>query len=175
MTTERGETLPSPDEQAEFAALRATDAVRGAAERLSEGLLLDAPLFRAPMRLGRGVAMSAEPRMAALVEVAARLWPGPDPVDFLKREAIRHLAELDRALNQAIELRTSADELVFPELSRLWIHPTRLEALLSLLQAGLAAAAGHTTKVLDLLVSARAEADLRTCEERLLERAQRGA
>ncbi len=108
-------------------------------------------------------------------EIAARLFPGPDPVDFAKREAIRHLAKLDRALNHAIELRGSAYGLVFPELARLWIQPTKLEILVSLLQAELATAVAEAARVLDLLASARVENDLRNCDERAIERAQRGA
>jgi hypothetical protein len=102
--------------------------------------------------------------------VAARLWPEPDPINFAKRQAIAYLIRLDCALNSANELRAGADELVFPEISRLWIQPTRLEILLSLLHAELRAAARHAGDVLDLLKAARTENDVRNCEERLLER-----
>ncbi len=112
---------------------------------------------------------------ASPLDVAARLWPGPDPVNYAKRQAIAHLVKLDRALKTATELRASADELIFPEISKLWIHPTRLEILLSLLQVELEAAARQVAGAVDVLHAARRENDIRNCEERLLEREQKAA
>jgi hypothetical protein len=108
-------------------------------------------------------------------EVAARLWPPPDPVNFAKREAIRYLALLDRALRNVVDLRSGADELIFPELTRLWIHPSRMEILLGLLRAELQAADRLVGNVLDLLLAARGENFRREGDERLLERREKQA
>ncbi len=107
---------------------------------------------------------------ATAAEIAEQLWPPPDPVNYCRREAIRRIAALDRKLKVALELRARVDPILFEDLSRLWIHPTRSELRLALLLSELRAAAKLLEEAVDLLASARMENSLRFYDERLLER-----
>jgi len=103
-------------------------------------------------------------------EVAERLWPPPDPVNYAKREAVARLDKSDCAIRKALELREAADAVLFDDLSRLWIHPTRVEILLGSELAQLRAAASGVQDALDLLASARSENERRFYDERIRER-----
>ncbi len=103
-------------------------------------------------------------------EIAARLWPPPDPVNYCRRETIRHLADFDRKLKIAIHLRARIDPILFEDLTRLWISPNTSEKRLVLLLSELRAAVGLLKEVTDLLATARLENSIRFYDERLLER-----
>jgi hypothetical protein len=110
---------------------------------------------------------------ATAAEVAARLWPPPDPVNFCRREAIGRISAFDRKLKVAVDLRSRIDPIIFEDISRLWIHPTRTELRLVLLLSELRAALGFLQDATDLLSSARTENSLRFYDERLLEREEK--
>ncbi len=103
-------------------------------------------------------------------EIAARLWPPPDPVNHCRREAVARIVALDRRLKVAIDLRARVDPIFFEDLSRLWIHPTRSELRLGLLLSELRAAVQVLEEAVGLLASARSENSLRFYDERLRER-----
>jgi len=106
-------------------------------------------------------------------EVAERLWPGPDPVNFCRREAIRRISEFDRKLKVAINLRARIDPILFEDLTRLWISPNTAEKRLVLLLSELRAAAGFLQEATELLAAARLENSIRFHDERLLEREEK--
>jgi hypothetical protein len=106
-------------------------------------------------------------------EVAERLWPGPDPVNFCRREVIRHLGAFDRKLKIAINLRTRIDPIIFEDLTRLWINPNTSERRLVLLLSELRAAASLLQQVTEMLAAARLENSIRFHDERLLEREEK--
>lgn len=106
-------------------------------------------------------------------EVAERLWPGPDPVNFCRRRAIGRISAFDQKLKVAVDLRSRIDPIIFEDVSRLWIHPTRTELRLVLLLAELRTAVGLLQEATDLLASARSENELCFYNERLLEREEK--
>ena len=108
-------------------------------------------------------------------EIAARLWPPPDPVNYCRREAIGRIAALDRALKAAMELRARAGRLIFGDLSRLWIKETDTETLLRPMLSELQTAVRELDNALGLLSAARTENSIRFCDERLLERQEQRA
>lgn len=110
------------------------------------------------------------PPQPSLREIVERIFPPPDPVNHCKREAIVRLDACDRAIRKALDLRETAQSILFEDLGRLWIHPTRSEVLLALELAELRAVVKHLSDALDLLSSARSENALRFYDERLLER-----
>jgi len=107
---------------------------------------------------------------ATAEEVAARLWPPPDPVNHCRREAVSLIAALDRKLRVAIDLRARVDPIFFEDLSRLWIYPTRSELRLGLLLSELRAAVKALEEAIGFLAAARTENSLRFYDERLRER-----
>jgi hypothetical protein len=107
------------------------------------------------------------------IERVARRWPPPDPVNRMKRDAFRHLLNIDTALNRARPLRTAAARITLVEIDRLWVRPSKLEGLLTSLHAELKAAAEHAAEALYLLSEARFENDLRNLEERSRERTEK--
>jgi hypothetical protein len=109
-------------------------------------------------------AVGQQARRGAAYGVASRRWPSCDPIDFARREAIKDIAASDRALGNAIDLREAANEIAFPDLERLRIHPSRTEILLSLELASLRDAARHMECALDLLTGARRENKRRFCD-----------
>jgi hypothetical protein len=109
-------------------------------------------------------------RAASPIEVAARLWPPPDPGNYMKREIVSRLLEMAVALNRAVGLRSRLDGLVFPQLDKLWTQPTKLEAVLTLLQLELRNAERSVASSLYLLSEARNENDIRNLDERSRER-----
>lgn len=115
----------------------------------------------------RGADRNTRPTAQA---IAAKLWPPPDPVAYCKREAIARLDASDRAIRKALDLRETAQPIVFEDLGRLWIHPTRSEVLIALELAELKAAVELLAGALDLLTAARTENELRSYDERLRER-----
>jgi hypothetical protein len=107
-------------------------------------------------------------------ELAFQLFPPPDPINFARREAVSRLNSSDWALHNALELRETANGIVFTDLSRLWIHPTRAEILLALELADLRTASRYLADALDQLAGARRENGLRFYDERARERLERG-
>jgi hypothetical protein len=107
------------------------------------------------------------------VEIVARLWPPPDPVNYARREAIARLGAADRRLRNALELRQTAEPILFSDLERLHVRVTRAEVLVALQHLELTQAAREVEAALDLLAAARQENDLRTLEERRQERLER--
>lgn len=106
-------------------------------------------------------------------DVAARLWPGPDSVNFCRREAIRHLGAFDRKLKVAVNLRARIDPIIFEDLTRLWINPNTAELRLLLLLSEMRAASGLLQEVTEKLAAARLENSIRFHDERLLEREEK--
>jgi hypothetical protein len=100
-------------------------------------------------------------------ELAARLWPPPDPINFCKRRAVESLSAADLDMRQAVGLRTKAGGVFFSNLASLWIHDTHAERLLVLSRARLLDAARHIGDVLDDFRSARLETLNRLADERL--------
>jgi hypothetical protein len=117
-------------------------------------------------------ATKAKPTASA-GEVAERLWPGPDPMNFARREAIARLGAADRRLRNALELRETAEPILFSDLERLHVRVTRAEVLVALEHLELTEAAREVEAALDLLAAARHENDLRILEERSRERLER--
>lgn len=115
----------------------------------------------------------AMPRKSA-VEIAAELWPGPDPVDFCKRETIARLLAFDGRLERIRGLRARAFRSLFPELGRLWIHAGDCERALQDLAAELELAAKSVHEAVEFMTSARLENELRFFEGRLYDRIVRG-
>jgi hypothetical protein len=111
----------------------------------------------------------------AAAEIAARLWPPPDPVNYCRREAIAHLERSDEALRGAVRLRTSADPIIWSGLVRLHIHETEAERVLGLYRGKLRHAEREITEALDFLAAARSENELRFYDEHIREREEKRA
>lgn len=123
------------------------------------------------MSKGAAAEQTREPYPPATAsEIAARLWPPPDPVNYCKREAVARLEAFDRAIIKAFDLRETAQPIIFEDLGRLHVRPTRTELLLELELMELQRAARRLSDALDLLKSARMENELRFFDERLRER-----
>lgn len=128
-------------------------------------------------KAGRGVTRDPGPHgktvaanRSTAYDVAARLWPPPDPVNYLRREAVARLGAADRRLRHALDLRGAADPILFADLDRLHIRTTRAEVLLALEHSELIAAAAELSAALGLLHEARTENDIRTLEDSIAER-----
>lgn len=113
---------------------------------------------------------AAEDNTTSVHAIARRLWPPPDTVNYAKCEAIARVDASDQKLQRALELRETADAVLFEDVGRLWIHPTRAEFLLALELAELYAAAERLSSALDLFASARSENSFRFYDERIRER-----
>jgi len=106
-------------------------------------------------------------------EIAERLWPGPDPADFCRREAIAHLEKLDGALRGAVKIRTAVDPILWGDISRLHIRETQAERLLLLCHDEIRRAEREATEALDFLAAARSENELCFYDERSREREEK--
>ena len=121
-----------------------------------------------------GMKSAPEKGCADAREIAARLWPGPDPRDFCKREAVASLVAFDEAIEVVLGLRARAYSRLFEDLGRLWIRPTPSEDRLRELRQELCRALNSVTDAIDRLDAARVENEIRLIDERLLDRIERG-
>lgn len=116
--------------------------------------------------------MSNRPKAA---EIAARLWPPPDPVNHCKRETVRHLAALELAIQTVTAVFARARKTSFQDLGALWIKETRTEEQLALARTELQAALREMDGALAFMAAGRMENELRFYDERLLEREEKRA
>lgn len=116
---------------------------------------------------------SVESRVPGAREIAFRLWPGPDPVDFMKREAVSRLVLSEATIDRALSSRKMAAAILFEDLGRLHIRGTRTEEILAIVVSELRRAAGLVAEALEFLEAARLENDIRNLDKRVREREER--
>lgn len=112
------------------------------------------------------------PNHSTTAEKAARIFPGPDPIQFCRRSAVEELGRFDRALAIALSNRDEAYRCFLADLTRQprSIHPTPGELLLEQFYREMRAAVRTLKDAVDFLEAARDEVEIRYYDERQLDR-----
>lgn len=130
-------------------------------------------------RRARMQAPVASPRRASSLgsaeQIAANLFPGPDPNDFARREAIAKLLAIGRGMETARRLLGQLGRTVWFDLVRLWVNETAAEASLARIEQVCRQAANDSQQARELLKWTRIENDIRRLDELALDRAERTA
>lgn len=114
--------------------------------------------------------MTAKPTARVIAE---QLFSGPDPICYAKRAAVSRLVEAEQAMKMATKARRTAAAALFVDLQRMHIGPTALEAILAGMVRELRKASTLGSDALELLASARLEAEIRFLDDRARERRER--
>jgi hypothetical protein len=115
------------------------------------------------------------PSLGSAEQIAAKLFPGPDPNDFARREAIAKLLAIGRGMETARRLLRQLGRTVWFDLVKLWVNETAAEASLARIERVCRQAANDSQYARELLKWTRIENDLRRLDELALERAERRA